>query len=298
MQNKKIFLIIIFFLPIFILSQDEKKLSKKEANEEVKRLTILTEELQSEKEELNNKLMIEYEKLLSQMDENSNLRTENGELKSEIRDMQQELLELQKLLTQTENEKLSLIEENNTHKNNIRLDSISLKNLNDSIIFIKNLSDSILNEKTNLESNIYNKEMELYKKIKEEVLGENSVELLLYLEGGGVGFEGDEWTFNFYYLNEKNNTKTYFRMFALPVWEVKLTGSLQESGFYGWETEEMENEWVRKDLYKVTFKLDYYGYETTDVWCKLIELELAEDLSKEEIEYMSEPYFIINHLND
>ena len=87
-------------------------------------------------------------------------------------------------------------------------------------------------------------------------------------------------------------------MFALPVWEVKLTGSLQESGFYGWETDEMENEWVRKDLYKVTFKLDFYGYETSDVWCKLIELELAEDLSKEEIEYMPEPYFIINHLND
>ena len=61
-------LIIIIFNTSCLFSQDEKKLSKKEANEEVKRLTILIENLELENNELNNKLMIEYEKLLSEMD--------------------------------------------------------------------------------------------------------------------------------------------------------------------------------------------------------------------------------------
>ena len=39
--------------------------------------------------------MIEYEKLLSEMDENSNLRIQNGEFRDEIRSMQEQLLELQ-----------------------------------------------------------------------------------------------------------------------------------------------------------------------------------------------------------
>jgi len=294
MQHVKLFLVIIILFPISLSSQDELNLKRKVANEEVKRLTILTEKLESEKEELNNKLMIEYEKLLSQMDENSDLRSANGELREQIREMQKELLDFQKKIQAKKTEIDNFNTQILNYKSKIKSDSISIKNLNDSIIFTKNLSDSILNEKINLESNIYNKEMELYKKIEEEVLGENSVELLLYLEDGGIYFEGDEWWFDFYYLNEKNNTKTYFRMFAFPVNEVKLTGSLEQSGFYGWETEEMENEWVRKDLYKVTFKLDYYGYETTDVWCKLIELELEKDLDKEEIESMAEPFFIKN----
>ena len=294
MQHVKLFLVIIILFPISLSSQDELNLKRKVANEEVKRLTILTEKLESEKEELNNKLMIEYEKLLSQMDENSDLRSANGELREQIREMQKELLDFQKKIQAKKTEIDNFNTQILNYKSKIKSDSISIKNLNDSIIFTKNLSDSILNEKINLESNIYNKEMELYKKIEEEVLGENSVELLLYLEDGGIYFEGDEWWFDFYYLNEKNNTKTYFRMFAFPVNEVKLTGSLEQSGFYGWETEEMENEWVRKDLYKVTFKLDYYGHETTDVWCKLIELELEKDLDKEEIESMAEPFFIKN----
>ena len=294
MQHVKLFLVITILFPISLSSQDELNLKRKVANEEVKRLTILTEKLESEKEELNNKLMIEYEKLLSQMDENSDLRSANGELREQIREMQKELLDFQKKIQEKKTEIDNFNAQILNYKSKIKSDSISIKNLNDSIIFTKNLSDSILNEKINLESNIYNKEMELYKKIEEEVLKENSVELLLYLEDGGIYFEGDEWWFDFYYLNEKNNTKTYFRMFAFPVNEVKLKGSLEKSGFYGWETEEMENEWVRKDLYKVTFKLDYYGYETTDVWCKLIELELKKDLAKEEIESMPEPFFIKN----
>ena len=294
MQHVKLFLVIIILFPISLSSQDELNLKRKVANEEVKRLTILTEKLESEKEELNNKLMIEYEKLLSQMDENSDLRSANGELREQIREMQKELLDFQKKIQAKKTEIDNFNTQILNYKSKIKSDSMSIKNLNDSVIFTKNLSDSILNEKINLESNIYNKEMELYKKIEEEVLGENSVELLLYLEDGGIYFEGDEWWFDFYYLNEKNNTKTYFRMFAFPVNEVKLTGSLEQSGFYGWETEEMENEWVRKDLYKVTFKLDYYGYETTDVWCKLIELELEKDLDKEEKESMAEPFFIKN----
>ena len=87
-------LIIIIFNTFCLFSQDEKKLSKKEANEEVKRLTILIENLELENNELNNKLMIEYEKLLSEMDENSNLRIQNGEFRDEIRTMQEQLIDL------------------------------------------------------------------------------------------------------------------------------------------------------------------------------------------------------------
>ncbi len=192
MQHVKLFLVITILFPISLSSQDELNLKRKVANEEVKRLTILTEKLESEKEELNNKLMIEYEKLLSQMDENSDLRSANGELREQIREMQKELLDFQKKIQEKKTEIDNFNAQILNYKSKIKSDSISIKNLNDSIIFTKNLSDSILNEKINLESNIYNKEMELYKKIEEEVLKENSVELLLYLEDGGIYFEGDE----------------------------------------------------------------------------------------------------------
>ena len=85
-MRSTIILLIIILNPMFLLAQDEKKLSKKEANEEVRRLTSLVESLQLEKEELNNKLMIEYEKLLAEMDQNSDLRNANGELRTESTD--------------------------------------------------------------------------------------------------------------------------------------------------------------------------------------------------------------------
>ena len=91
--------IILIIFPLIIFSQEEKKLNKKEANAEVKRLTNLLEKIQSEKEELNNKLSIEYEKLLYEMDENNELRTKNGELTDELRKIKEVLVK--------ENEKLN-----------------------------------------------------------------------------------------------------------------------------------------------------------------------------------------------
>ena len=109
MQHVKLFLVITILFPISLSSQDELNLKRKVANEEVKRLTILTEKLESEKEELNNKLMIEYEKLLSQMDENSDLRSANGELREQIREMQKELLDFQKKIQEKKKQKLIIL---------------------------------------------------------------------------------------------------------------------------------------------------------------------------------------------
>jgi len=118
-------LIIIIFNISYLFSQDTKKLSKKDANEEVKRLTILIEELESEKEELNNKLMIEYEKLLSEMDENSNLRIQNGEFRSEVREMQKNVIELQKSLEENKSLLKFLEEKNNKLTERIKSDSLN-----------------------------------------------------------------------------------------------------------------------------------------------------------------------------
>ena len=265
MRNINLILIVIILLPTSILSQEERKLNKKEANEEVKRLIILTEKLQSEKEELNNKLMIEYEKLLSEMDENSNLRIQNGEFRSEIRTMQKNLIDLQKSYSDKENLVLDLNTYIETLKNNTRSDSILTINLSDSII---NLNDSIIN--LNEISNSKAKEIISY------------FSLLLYLEDASVGNGGDAGIFNFYYLDEETENKKDFIMEALAD-EVILKGSLIESGFYGWEFDENgvpEKKWVKKELYKVTFKLDICGYEIQDICYKLIELELAKELSE------------------
>ena len=147
-------LIIIIFNTSCLFSQDEKKLSKKEANEEVKRLTILIENLELENNELNNKLMIEYEKLLSEMDQNSNLRIQNGEFRDEIRGMQEQLLEQQKSFSKKESEIEILNNKISNYKTKLQNDSISLqqyKILNkaqalqfkEDSLKIKNLSDSI-----------------------------------------------------------------------------------------------------------------------------------------------------------
>ena len=285
-MRSSIILLIIILNPTYVISQDIKKLSKKDANEEVRRLTTLVESLQLEKEEFNNKLMIEYEKLLSEMDENSNLRTTNGELRNEIRSMQEQLLELQKSFSEKEAETKSLNNKIENYKSKLLNDSISIEKFNlltqkqivqsknDSIV-IKNLKDSIVN----LNYNVLNLEN------TNESLLENDkyFSLLLYLEDGGVIFENDEWWFEFYYLDEENNIKKDFRMEAGPVNQVILKGSLKDSMFYGWETDEMENEWVKKDLYKVSFTLDICGYETSDICYKLIQLELAKDLNEEEL---------------
>ena len=153
-------LIIIIFNTSCLFSQDTKKLSKKDANEEIKRLTILIEELESEKEELNNKLMIEYEKLLSEMDENSNLRIQNGEFRSEVREMQKNVIELQKSLEENKSLLKFLEEKNNKLTERIKSDSLnniqllqSLKKLeqkrnNDSLI-INQLNFNLENIKIN-----------------------------------------------------------------------------------------------------------------------------------------------------
>ena len=139
-------LIIIIFNISCLFSQDVKKLSKKDANEEVKRLTILIENLELENNELNNKLMIEYEKLLSEMDENSNLRIQNGEFRDEIRSMQEQLLELQKSFSQKdiETEELNAKIKNylkKTSSDSLVIDSLKLTNQN----YLKNISiDSLL----------------------------------------------------------------------------------------------------------------------------------------------------------
>ena len=167
-------LIIIIFNISCLFSQDVKKLSKKDANEEVKRLTILIENLELENNELNNKLMIEYEKLLSEMDENSNLRIQNGEFRDEIRTMQEELIELQRSISKKESEiniltnkisnykskllsdSISIIKfDNLTQKQIIQLekDSIVINNLRDSldksnnyILSLENINDNLKNE--------------------------------------------------------------------------------------------------------------------------------------------------------
>ena len=87
MQKNALKIILIIF-PLLVFPQEEKKLNKKEANAEVKRLTNLLEKIQSEKEELNNKLMIEYEKLLYEMDGNNELRIKNSELADELTKIQ------------------------------------------------------------------------------------------------------------------------------------------------------------------------------------------------------------------
>ena len=125
--------IILIIFPLIIFSQEEKKLNKKEANAEVKRLTNLLEKIQSEKEELNNKLSIEYEKLLYEMDENNELRTKNGELTDELRKIKEVLVK--------ENEKLNEFKKK-LEKNNIIIADYRLSVNNDSI-YIKTLNDSI-----------------------------------------------------------------------------------------------------------------------------------------------------------
>ena len=282
MRNINLILILIILLPISILSQEERKLNKKEANVEVKRLIILTEKLQSEKEELNNKLMIEYEKLLSEMDENSNLRIQNGEFRSEIRIMQQNLIELQKSYSDKENNVLNLNTYIEKLKSNIKSDSILTNNLKNNVI---NLNDSIINLNNsiiNLNDSIIKLNEISYLKVKEI---NSYLSLLLFLEEASIGNGGEEGVFNFYYLDEETNNKKDFIMEALAN-EVKLKGSLIESGFYGWEFDENgvpEKEWVKKDLYKVTFKLDVCGYENYEICYKLIELELAKELSEKDL---------------
>ena len=293
-MRNTIILLIIILNPIYVIAQDVKKLSKKEANEEVRRLTNLIENLQLEKEELNNKLMIEYEKLLSEMDENSNLRTTNGELRNEIRSMQEQLLELQKSFSKKDTEIQSLNNKIENYKSKLLNDSISIEKFNllnqkqiiqlenDSIV-IKNLKDSIVN----LNYNILN-----LKNIKESLLeNDKYFSLLLYLDDGGVIFENDEWWFKFHYLDKENNIKKDFRMEASPVDQVILKGNLKKSTFYGWEDlDELDDTWVRKELYKVSFTLDVCGYETEYICYKLIQLELASDLNEEELRQIPDLY--------
>ncbi len=182
MRNNIFLFIIIILTPLSILAQDDKKLNKKEANEEVKRLMILVENLQLEKEEINNKLMIEYEKLLSEMDENSNLRTTNGELRSELRDMQQELLELQKLYTERESAIKNLNTQIKNKKSQIFNDSLinrlltdSLTDINTTVLLLQNLNDS-LNKTLNLNS------------LKKDIVLPNNYELSnIELNEGGSG---------------------------------------------------------------------------------------------------------------
>tara|TARA_Y100000589_G_scaffold280261_1_gene276575 strand:- start:108 stop:953 length:846 start_codon:yes stop_codon:yes gene_type:complete len=163
-------LIIIIFNTSCLFSQDEKKLSKKEANEEVKRLTFLIENLELENNELNNKLMIEYEKLLSEMDENSNLRIQNGEFRDEIRSMQEQLLELQKSFSKKDIE----IEELNTKiknkKSKILNDSLfnillsdSLKETKTTAFLLENLNDSLNKKLNSLKQKIVLPYYELFK---------------------------------------------------------------------------------------------------------------------------------------
>tara|TARA_B100001559_G_C16434928_1_gene591548 strand:- start:388 stop:1284 length:897 start_codon:yes stop_codon:yes gene_type:complete len=294
MNFKLLFTLIIYLTPIYLISQDERKLNKKEANEEVKRLTILTENLQSEKEELNNKLMIEYEKLLSEMDENSNLRVQNGEFRSEAREKQEQLLDSQKKISKKENEIEKLNNEIRNYKSKLLNDSLSIekiKTLNTNLqlqfatdsVKIKKLQDSIIN----INYTILNLE-----KTNESLLeNDKYFSLLLYLDDGGVIFENDEWWFKFHYLDEENNIKKDFHMQASPVNQVILKGSLKNSTFYGWEDlDELDETWVRKELYKVSFALDICGYETSDICYKLIQLELAADLNEEELRQTPDLY--------
>ena len=144
MRITTILIITIFNIPC-IFSQDTKKLSKKDANEEVKRLTILIENLELEKNELNNKLMIEYEKLLSEMDQNSNLRIQNGEFRDEIRTMQEQLIEIKRSFSEKklEIEALKTKMENYFIKKTIdslAIDSLKLSNQN----YLKKLSSQSL----------------------------------------------------------------------------------------------------------------------------------------------------------
>ena len=147
MQKKALKIILIIF-PLLIFSQEEKKLNKKEANAEVKRLTNLLEKIQSEKEELNNKLMIEYEKLLYEMDGNNELRNKNSELADELTKTQQELVEEREKL----NDLKKQLEKNNIlitdYRQLIYNDSIYIKTLNDSIknLNLEKLKNNILND--------------------------------------------------------------------------------------------------------------------------------------------------------
>ena len=156
MQKDALKIILIIF-PLLVFSQDEKKLNKKEANAEVKRLTNLLEKIQSEKEELNNKLMIEYEKLLYEMDENNELITKNSELVDELTNIQQELVEerenLNKLKKQLENNNIIITD----YKQLINNDSIYIKTLNDSIkdLNLEKLKNNILNDSITKINNTY-----------------------------------------------------------------------------------------------------------------------------------------------
>ncbi len=150
MQKTALKIILIIF-PFLVFSQDEKKLNKKEANAEVKRLTNLLEKIQSEKEGLNNKLMIEYEKLLYEMDENNELRTKNGDLVNELENIQQELVEEKEKLNEFKNK----VEEDNIIITDYKLliynDSIYIKALNDSIndLNLEKIKNNIKNDSLN-----------------------------------------------------------------------------------------------------------------------------------------------------
>ena len=156
MQKNALKIILIIF-PLLVFPQEEKKLNKKEANAEVKRLTILLEKIQSEKEELNNKLMIEYEKLLYEMDENNELITKNSELVDELTNFQQELVEerekLNELKKQLENNNIIITD----YKQLINNDSIYIKTLNDSIkdLNLEKLKNNILNDSITKINNTY-----------------------------------------------------------------------------------------------------------------------------------------------
>ena len=191
-MRSTIILITIILNPLYLLAQDEKKLSKKEANEEVRRLTSLVESLQLEKEELNNKLMIEYEKLLSEMDQNSNLRNDNGELREQTREMLENLMNLEKKISNINNSIGIKDNQINEHLIKIQNDSILINELYEKIYSLKN---KVTNDSLKLEQE--KKEMELFFIKKNKKINQPIFEYLNSIKDNFNPLDKSKYTFEY-----------------------------------------------------------------------------------------------------
>ena len=141
---KNLFQIIIFFIPFLIFCQ-EKKMSKKEAIQEVTRLNNLLNQLNTENEQLlksienkNNEIVtknIENEELLKSIEiKNSEIVTKNNEFDALFLKNKNLELELSKILNDLQIEKDIVIK----NKENLKLFEDSAKSLKSKITDIKN----------------------------------------------------------------------------------------------------------------------------------------------------------------
>ena len=200
---KNLFQIIIFFIPVLIFCQ-EKKMSKKEAIQEVTRLNNLLNQLNIENEELlksieiksnemeiknnefdalflkNKNLELELSKLLNDLQiekdlviknkENLNLFEDSAKsLRSKISDIKKEIFSKKEVIDEQEKNINNLKEEINNYKSKISQDSIKSKSQEDEInIKINKIEELNLNLDSLI--NLLNKKNKRINNLKDSVI--------------------------------------------------------------------------------------------------------------------------------